>query len=173
MLNFKFDLDFMIKTYFFENDGTIPNSYLPVIFYSNICESVDCAVWFEAKFKENNWTNNWRDIVLPYDHFHSNTHEVLAVSKGTVKLKIGGENGIIIEAAKGDVIILPAGVGHYSASEHSDYQIVGGYPNGLVWDMCTDLKLQAEQILQNIKAVKLPETDPIFGKKGPVLEFWH
>jgi uncharacterized protein YjlB len=162
----------MKKTYFFANDGTIPNSNLPVVVYSNVCESADCAYWFEAKFQENEWTNNWHDIVLPYDHFHSNTHEVLAVSKGTVKLKIGGEKGKIIKATKGDVIVLPAGVGHYSISENADYQIVGGYPNGLAWDMCTDLNLDAKQILQNINSVKLPETDPIFGKNGPLINLW-
>ncbi len=162
----------MMKTYFFANDGTIPNSHLPVIVYSNVCALADCATWFEAKFQKNGWTNNWRDIVLPYDHFHSNTHEVLAVSQGLVKLKIGGEKGKIIEATQGDVIVLPAGVGHYSISENANYQIVGGYPNGLAWDMCTDLKLDPENILKNINAVKLPETDPIFGKKGPLIEYW-
>lgn len=162
----------MIKTYFFENDGTIPNSNLPVIVYSNICESDDCASWFEAKFQENNWNNNWRDIVLTYDHFHSNTHEVLAVASGSVSLKIGGKNGVVLDIKQGDVIIIPAGVGHYSISNEFDYQIVGGYPNGLSWDMCTDLKENELGILGNISKVKLPETDPVFGKNGYLLEVW-
>ncbi len=163
----------MIKTYFFENDGTIPNSNLPVIVYSNICESDDCANWIEAKFRDNNWTNNWRDIVLPYDHFHSNTHEVLGVAFGKVDFKIGGKKGEIIKVKAGDVLIIPAGVGHFAVSENIDYQVVGGYPCGLSWDMCTDLKLDAEKILRNIKEVKLPETDPIFGKNGLLMDLWN
>ncbi len=163
----------MLKTYFFENDGVIPNSFLPVIVYSNICESDDCATYFERKFQENNWGNNWRDVVLTYDHFHSNTHEVLGVAKGFVSLKIGGLNGVFLEAKQGDVIILPAGVGHYSISNKLDYQIVGGYPNGLDWDMCTDLKENEFGIIENISKVKLPEADPVFGVKGSLLQIWN
>jgi uncharacterized protein YjlB len=163
----------MVKTYFFKSDGTIPNSHLPVIIYSNVCESADCADWFEAKFQENNWLNNWRDIILPYDHFHSNTHEVLGVGFGNVSLKIGGNNGVVLALNSGDVIIIPAGVGHYSISKGIDYQIIGGYPNGLLWDMHTDLKENSMQIIENISNVKLPNNDPIFGKKGPLIDIWN
>ena len=74
--------------YFFTDDGTVPNSHLPVIIYSQVVYNSSLSDWFENKFKENNWGNNWRDIVLPYDHFHSNTHEVLALSSGAVSLKM-------------------------------------------------------------------------------------
>lgn len=161
------------KTYSFTDDGIIPNHTFPVIVYPQCVDLEDCSDWLEATFKKNNWLNNWRDIVLPYDHFHSNTHEVLGLGWGSVSLKIGGANGQIFHLSAGDVIIIPAGVGHYSVSEHSNYQIVGGYPNGLLWDLKTGLEPgERAQILQAISAVEMPEKDPIFGNGGLLLDQW-
>jgi len=64
------------KAYYFADDGIIPNHPFPVILYPNVIDLADCSDWLENTFIKNNWLNNWRDIVLPYDHFHSNTHEV-------------------------------------------------------------------------------------------------
>ena len=110
---------------------------------------------------------------MPYDHFHSNTHEVLGLGWGNVSLKIGGANGQVFSLSAGDVIIIPAGVGHYSVSEHTNYQMVGGYPNGLDWDLKTGLEPgERAQILQTILEVKLPEKDPIFGHEGLLFDKW-
>jgi uncharacterized protein YjlB len=50
------------------------------------------------------------------------------------------ENPGRVEASvlKGDVIIVPAGVGHRLLEELSggDFEMVGSYPNGKNWDMC-------------------------------------
>ncbi|MHA8050317.1 cupin domain-containing protein [Aquirufa sp. ROCK-SH2] len=62
--------------------------------------------------------------MLPYDHFHSNTHEVLGLAEGTVKLKIGGQHGVELVVETGDVIIMPAGVGHYSLYNSSHYLFI-------------------------------------------------
>jgi uncharacterized protein YjlB len=162
-----------VKTYAFSDDGIIPNHTLPVIVYSQCVDLENCSDWLETTFKKNNWLNNWRDIVLPYDHFHSNTHEVLGLGWGSVSLKIGGASGQVFHLSAGDVIIIPAGVGHYSVSEHSHYQMVGGYPNGLDWDLKTGLELgERTQILQAISAVKIPEKDPIFGNGGLLFDQW-
>ena len=165
--------DFNYSTVQYFNDGIIPNNdILPVIFYRKACKASDCASWFESKFQTNGWTNNWRDIILPYDHFHSNTHEVLGVSKGVVKLKIGGKNGQIFEFSAGDAIVIPAGVGHYSINNENEYEIVGGYPNGALWDMCINLDENRDLILNSIKKVSLPLNDPIFGEIGPLIDVW-
>ncbi len=81
---------------------------------------------FEFIFSQNGWTNNWQDIILPTDHFHSNTHEVLGLKSGQARLKLGGKNGVIVNVETGDVIVLPAGVGHYSIDNSLEYQFVGG-----------------------------------------------
>jgi uncharacterized protein YjlB len=161
------------KTYSFTDDGIIPNHTFPVIVYPQCVGLDDCSDWLEATFKKNNWLNNWRDIVLPYDHFHSNTHEVLGLGWGSVSLKIGGVSGQVFHLVAGDVFIIPAGVGHYSVSEHTNYQMVGGYPNGLDWDLKTGLEPgERTQILQAISAVEMPEKDPIFGEDGWLIEIW-
>ena len=161
------------KTFYFKDDGIVPNNALPVILYQKVTDAEDCSAWLEHRFRENLWLNNWRDIILPYDHFHSNTHEVLGLGRGSVSLKIGGTNGIILSLSAGDVVILPAGVGHYSVSEHTDYEFVGGYPNGAEWDLKTGLEPgERAQILQSISTVEMPELDPIFGQEGLLFEKW-
>jgi uncharacterized protein YjlB len=161
------------KAYSFADDGIIPNNALPVIHYPNVIDLANCSDWLEKTFIKNNWLNNWRDIVLPYDHFHSNTHEVLGLGWGNVSLKIGGANGQVFHLVAGDVVIIPAGVGHYSVSEHTNYQMVGGYPNGLEWDLKTGLELgERTQILHAISAVEMPDKDPIFGEDGWLFEKW-
>ena len=40
--------------YFFSDDGTVPNSHLPVIIYSQVVYNSSLSDWFENKFKENN-----------------------------------------------------------------------------------------------------------------------
>ena len=92
--------------------------------------------------------------MLTHDHFHSNTHEVLGVSKGKVKLMIGGQKtGKMFEVSEGDVLALPAGVGHYSIQSNTPYEIVGGYPEGRSWDMMTGTIEERKSAFINIAAV--------------------
>jgi uncharacterized protein YjlB len=161
------------ETYYFNDDGVIPNNKLPVIVYQKVIDTEDASDWLENTFKKNNWLNNWRDIVLPYDHFHSNTHEVLGLGRGKVSLKIGGVNGKIFDLNIGDVLIIPAGVGHHSVSAHTNYQFVGGYPNGNDWDLKTGLEEhERTTILKAISNLAIPDKDPIFGQEGILFEKW-
>ena len=162
-----------VRTHRFEDDGVIPNSHLPVVVYPMACTAADASTWLELTFARNGWTNNWRDIVLPYDHFHSTTHEVLGVGRGSVSLKIGGPRGLVVDLSAGDVVVLPAGVGHFSVSGHTDYEMVGGYPLGRSWDMRTGLAEERDEVLANLARLDLPETDPVFGSTGPLLELWR
>lgn len=145
---------------------------MPVIVYEKLFDLAEGCGWLENTFRQNNWLNNWRDIVLPYDHFHSNTHEVLGLGKGEVTLKVGGADGLVLNLKTGDVVVMPAGVGHYALSSHTDYTFVGGYPNGLPWDLCTGAANERTQVLENLANVKLPDTDPVFGPDGPLLQLW-
>ena len=161
--------------YTFEDDGVIPNSPLPVVIYRQVIplDEKDFASFLETTFQKNGWTNNWRDIVLPYDHFHSNTHEVLGVSRGTVSLQVGGAAGKTVALTAGDVAVMPAGVGHRDISHHTHYEIVGGYPNGRQWDMMTGTQDERPIAQKNIASLPTPQTDPIFGTNGPLIKAWN
>jgi uncharacterized protein YjlB len=160
-----------IVPFFFNHDGIIPNSKLPVLIYKNVLSDA-IQEDLEQTFKQNGWTNNWKDIILPYDHFHSTTHEVLGLLKGKARLMIGGKDGQEIIVETGDVIVIPAGVGHYSLDNSIDYQFVGGYPNGAAWDLKISLAENAATIMEEIAKIPLPNTDPIFGENGPLVDYW-
>jgi uncharacterized protein YjlB len=162
-----------VRTYRFADDGVVPNSHLPVVVYPRVCEAEGASAWLEATFAHNGWTNNWHDIVLPYDHFHSNTHEVLGVGRGRVSLRIGGSRGLVVDLAAGDVVVLPAGVGHAAVSGNTDYEMVGGYPLGRSWDLRTGVAEERDEVLANLAALDVPRTDPVLGGQGPLLELWH
>lgn len=165
--------NFEIEKYFFEDDGIIPNNVLPVLVYRQVCTVEDKSNWFESTFIANGWTNNWRDIILPYDHFHSTTHEVLGVGRGDVTLQVGGRLGQQLSLHAGDVVILPAGVGHYALTLNNDYEIVGGYPEGKSWDLLMGNEENREKALIKIKNLPIPFTDPIAGEHGTLLTYWR
>lgn len=162
-----------VRTYRFEDDGVVPNSHLPVVLYPMACGAEGASTWLELTFARNGWTNNWRDIVLPYDHFHSTTHEVLGVGRGSVSLQVGGHRGLVFDLSAGDVVVVPAGVGHFSVAGHTDYEMVGGYPLGRSWDMRTGLAEERDEVLANLAWLDLPETDPLLGRQGPLLDLWR
>lgn len=160
--------------YYFDDDGITPNNSLPVLIYKNVFSQIkeDLAANLEKIFQQNNWTGNWRDIILDKDHYHSSSHEVLGISKGSVDLQLGGANGKQFLVSAGDVLILPAGVAHSSLSDRQDYEVIGGYPEGRSWDMiyCEPEKYQKAKI--EIEKLPLPKTDPLFGAKGPLIDKW-
>ncbi len=161
-----------ILAHYFDNDGFIPNNKLPVLIYKNVLQRVKIKD-FAFTFIQNGWANNWQDIILPYDHFHSNTHEVLGLTSGQAQLKLGGKNGKIIRVKAGDVIIIPAGVGHHSIDTSNDYQFVGGYPNGADWNLMVGLTdANRTSIIDQIAQIPIPDTDPIFGVDGPLSTYW-
>lgn len=159
----------------FEGDGSTPNNHLPVIVYPQVIKNSqipynDCL---EKIFQANGWTNNWRDIILMKDHYHSTTHEVLGISKGVVRLHLGGKNGKPLLAKAGDVIIIPAGVGHYSLSNQAPYEVVGGYPNGLEWDVIFAAPNKYEAAKEKIAQLAIPNKDPIGGINGYLKQVWR
>jgi uncharacterized protein YjlB len=104
-------------------------------------------------------------------HFHSTSHEVLAVFSGSAKLCFGGEeNPQRVESVveKGDVMVVPAGVAHRLLEDKGGFQMVGSYPKGCHWDMCYGRKGEEEKV-EAIKKLKWFERDPIYGDEGPVL----
>jgi len=162
------------ELFFFEDDGTTPNSVLPVLIYKRAFSSAvpDLTAVMENCFSRNKWTNNWRDIVLAQDHYHSTTHEVLGISEGAVTLKLGGLQGREMEFFAGDVIVIPAGVAHSATTEKTDYLVVGGYPFNLSWDMIYCEPDKYKEAVSRISNLRLPISDPINGTKGYLTTYW-
>ena len=116
---------------------------------------------------------HWRYTMYSTTHFHSTTHEVLAIASGSAVCCFGGEeNPERYEPLlqQGDVIVVPAGVGHRLIAEReTPFQMVGCYPKGKQWDMCYGTERE-ERKIQGIKSLGWFEKDPIYGEEGPVLE---
>lgn len=154
----------------FEDDGDIPNHpRFPVIYYSDVVveEDRNSALILEAIFESNGWPETWRNGVYPYPHYHSNAHEVLGCYSGTAKLRLGGANGVVQVISAGDVVVLPAGVGHENLGSSADFKVVGSYPAGQSPDMCRGGG-RAAGVTESISAVPCPSADPVYGSAGLV-----
>lgn len=162
--------DFEIKTLSVEDDGAIPNNpKLALLIYKNVITEADDT---EEILKQNNWLGTWRGSVYTEHHYHSNTHEVLVVDAGEATLHLGGAAGKKANVEKGDTIILPAGFGHKYLDGSDDFAVIGAYPEGKKHDFLYGKEEERPENLENIRQVPLPENDPLFGKDGPLFEYW-
>ncbi len=164
------------ETFLLKDDGVFPNNAdLPVVVYRGV---LTLPVLFPALavkrlFKKNKWSNAWQAGILTVHHYHSVTHEVLGVYKGEATLQLGGNKGVKIKLQKGDVLIIPAGVAHKNLEEQNSLLCVGAYPRGMDYDMNYGTKGERPQTDKNIKAVKIPTADPVFGAhKGIAANWW-
>lgn len=164
-----------IESRLFPDDGRTPNNpTLPLVVMRRTAAATsdDPAGWFERTFTSHGWSGTWRWTVYPYQHFHSTNHEVLGVFRGRATLMLGGENGAEFEVGAGDVLILPAGMGHMRVGASDDFQVVGAYPDGKE----PDLILPGYDLFaarQRIAGVALPDQDPVFGKGGTLFDLWE
>jgi uncharacterized protein YjlB len=159
------------ETHRFDDAGAIPNSRLPVLVYHDIDgarAAQDCA----ELFARNGWRGAWVDGIYAFHHFHSTAHEVLGIVAGSASIVLGGPRGRRFEAAQGDVLVLPAGTGHCNVSATGDLQVVGAYPNGMWCDLRRGDPAERDEVLANVAAVPLPDTDPAGGADGPLTELW-
>jgi uncharacterized protein YjlB len=118
--------------YRFEDDGSIPNNpALPMLVYQQVLDGPDLD---SSRCKEllsgNGWGGAWVDGVFPFHHYHSNAHEVLCVIGGSASIAFGGPEGETVEVSAGDVVVIPAGVGHCNRGSESGFSVVGAYPRG-------------------------------------------
>lgn len=163
-----------VKQYVLNDNGIFPNSALPVLHYKHVLQLpfLFPAVKVKAIFKRNGRTNNWRNGIYTFHHYHSNTHEAIGVIKGKTAIQLGGEDGINIDIEKGDVIIIPAGVAHKNLGEEKDVICIGGYPGGREYDMNYGKEGERPFADKRIARLAMPYADPVYGKKGGLVEFW-
>jgi len=113
----------------------------------------------------------WRYTMYSQTHFHSTTHEVLSVFSGSAKLCFGGEENperVEADVEKGDIIVVPAGVGHRLLTDNGDFEMVGSYPKGDNWDMCYGKPTEDDKV-KAIENIPWFSKDPIYGDAGPSL----
>jgi uncharacterized protein YjlB len=141
----------------------IPNHpRFPVLIYRGVGAAADGADAARALLAEHGWGGAWVNGVFPYHHFHSTSHEVLAVVAGWATLELGGPQGRGFEVTAGDVLVLPAGTGHRRASSDAAFAVVGAYPAGQEdYDI---LRADEPGARERIAAVPAPAEDPVGGE---------
>jgi uncharacterized protein YjlB len=154
------------------HDWVPNNRKLAVAIYRRALQpdSGDLAAAFELLFEQNGWPPQWRDGIFDYHHFHASAHEVLGVTGGSAQVIVGGPGGRVVTISAGDALLLPAGTGHCLQSFARHFQVVAGYPEGQQWDIRREALTPDE--LAAMEALPFPDTDPIDGDHGPVVEHW-
>lgn len=168
-------LEVQVQEYLFEDDGRIPNNpNLPLLLYPRVLyEAEQQPSRSKELLAKNGWGGAWVDGVFSYHHYHSTSHEVLCVLSGRASIALGGPEGETVEVQAGDVVVIPAGVGHRNGGSSGDFSVVGAYPRGQEsYDLRTGEEGERPEVLENIRDVPLPEADPLFGEDGPLLRHW-
>lgn len=162
------------ERFHFADDGQIPNSRYPLLLYRNVfsARGMAGAAWLEQRFAANNWTNAWRNGIFPYLHYHSISHEVLGIYSGSATVQLGGSTGKAVSVQAGDVIVIPAGVGHQNLGSSGDFGVVGAYPEGRTFDVLRGQAGERPKADQTIAALPLPTADPLLGKSAGLVQIW-
>lgn len=157
----------------FGADAAAPNNPdLPVVLLPGALADGVSASEVQATVRRNGWGGAWLYGVFPYHHYHSNAHEALICVGGEADLLVGGDLGERVVVRRGDALILPAGTGHKCLASSADFLVCGCYPPG---QENPDLKRADDPrdgVEARIAAVPLPETDPLFGARGPLPTAW-
>jgi len=167
--------DVKLMTLVLADDGIFPNNaQLPLLLYSQVfcADSANLSTRIRELFAKNHWGGAWVNGVFSYHHYHSTTHEVLAVCAGQAELQLGGPTGMRQIVQPGDVIIIPAGVAHRNLGPNSDFSVVGAYPRGQAPDLCYGNADERPLTVKTIAALPLPGCDPLYGPHGPLMECW-
>ena len=144
----------------------IPNNpRFAVLLYRGVEAAGQGAGAARALFADHGWGGSWVDGVFDFHHFHSTSHEVLAVVAGAATLELGGPQGRAFAVAAGDVVVLPAGTGHRRATARDGFTVVGAYPAGQEdYDLLRgDDPAELAAARERIAALGPPAEDPVGG----------
>ncbi len=171
----KMAMETKVERFQFKPDGEIPNNPLPLLLYPQaLSPTLQTASAAQALFRENDWVGNWVDGVFDFWHFHVTGHEVLGCVAGEAEIGFGGDSGIEVTFKAGDVVAIPAGVGHKRLSEkRGGFTIVGGYPPGQSGRITRPGEYPLAEAQRLIAALDLPRGDPVSGPKGLLIEAWN
>lgn len=158
-----------------ESAGWCPNNPdCPLLVYRQVLSEGDhrLAARFEHLFEQHGWPPAWRYTIYDFPHFHSNTHEVIAVFQGSATVQFGDTAGSAFELETGDVVLIPAGVSHQRLDSTDDFQCVGAYPEGFQPDQIRK-DGRGESKAQDVRKVPVPASDPVEGLKGVMQREWR
>ena len=158
------------ETYRFAGDGRFPNSALPLLVHPAALSPDPVAM--ERAFALQGWSNAWRNGIFGYHHFHSIAHEVLGIAAGEVRVVFGGPEGREVAMRAGDVVVIPAGVAHRNVGQRHDLLVVGAYPGGGECDILRGEPAEYDAALHAIRAVALPDADPVLGRDHGLRRLW-
>jgi uncharacterized protein YjlB len=164
-----------VQRFEFAPDSEIPNSPLPLLIYLQaLAPALQTASACQALFRENDWVGNWVDGIFDYWHFHVTGHEVLGCVEGEAEVGFGGDGGIKVTFKAGDVVAVPAGVGHKRLSEkRGGFTVVGGYPLGQSGRITRPGEYPLAEARRLIAALALPKGDPVSGPEGALIAAWQ
>jgi len=147
-----------LETWHAPPGDVIPNHpRFPVLIYRGV--DVSDA---RALFAEHGWGGSWVNGIFDFHHFHSTSHEALAIVSGTATVELGGPQGEAFEVRAGDVLVLPAGTGHRRATARNGFTVVGAYPKG---QEDYDLLREADDAArERIASLAAPPEDPVGGE---------
>jgi uncharacterized protein YjlB len=152
----------------FRDDGYVPNNpKLPLLYYRKAVHfdrRHDPAATLEAVFNAHAWGEAWRNGIYDFVHYHSMIHEVLGVARGSATLRLGGNKGRTVKVGAGDVIVVPAGVGHECLQAGRDFLVVGAYPPTGTYNECRGSFQERDRAIASIRRVAVPKQNPLFGK---------
>jgi uncharacterized protein YjlB len=156
---------------FLDEDPQVPNNpALPVLIYRRVLspETDGKDRIFETRFAGNGWRGVWRNGIFRYHHFHPDAHEALGIARGSVTVQLGGGSGEKVSLSAGDLVVLPAGTGHMNLAASEDILVIGAYPGGQENYSTSRTKMERAAMAH----VPRPESDPFYGKDGPLLQHW-
>lgn len=152
------------------DDGAIPNNpRLPALLWRGALPPGAGPEAAESLFARHGWPPAWRNGIHPWQHFHADAHEALAIVRGTARVQLGGARGPVVDLAAGDVVALPAGVGHCRLAGSADLLVVGAYPG----DAAPSTSREAPDSAAHVRAVAAvaatpdPPCEPVHGARWP------
>jgi uncharacterized protein YjlB len=151
----------VLQTWHAPPGDVIPNNArFPVLIYRGAgITDADAA---RELFASHGWGGSWVNGIFDFHHFHSTSHEALAIVSGTATVELGGPQGEAFEVSAGDVLVLPAGTGHRRATALNGFTVVGAYPAGQEdYDLLREADAAARA---RIEALPAPPGDPVGGE---------
>ena len=127
----------------------------------------DPAATLEAVFNAHSWSEAWRNGIYDFVHYHSMIHEVLGIARGSATLRLGGNKGKTIKVTAGDVILVPAGVGHECLKATKQFLVIGAYPPTGTYNECHGSFQEHDKAVASIRRVATPKQNPLFGSAKP------
>jgi uncharacterized protein YjlB len=155
-----------LETWMAPPGDRIPNHpRFPVLLYRGVEAAAAGAGAARALFADHGWGGSWVDGVFDFHHFHSTSHEALAVVAGRATIELGGPQGRAFDVEAGDVLVLPAGTGHRRATVRDGFTVVGAYPAGQEdYDLLRgDDPAEVAAARERIARLPAPPEDPVGG----------